>query len=173
MVNQDEFTKNKYELEQVLVMLFRALQEMLTLSKKEWVSLLSEPDQILQIVEDKEVLLDKISVLEDKCRQVVQELSLSLGVHLEQTSIQALLPYLKSEDARRIKNLTDGIYTITSQARELNHASQALAITKLDWLKATQSFLIDIFQPEAGYRSPKDGTKHQEPVAGLGVERRA
>lgn len=173
MVNQDEFTKNKYELEQVLVTLFRALQEMLTLSKKERVALLSEPDQILQIVEDKEVLLDKISVLEDKCRQIVQALSLSLGVHLEQTSIQALLPYLKPEDARRIKNLTDGIYTITSQARELNHASQALAITKLDWLKATQSFLIDIFQPEAGYRSPKDGTKHQEPVTGLGVERRA
>ena len=172
MVN-DELTKNRYEFEQVLVLLFRALQDLLVLSKKERVALLNEPAQIQQIVEDKEVLLDKISMLEDKCRQIVQEISLQLNLRLEETSIQALLPHLKAEDASRIQNLTDGIYSLTSQARELNHASQAIAVTKLDWLKATQSFLIDIFQPEAGYRSPKDGTKRQEPAAGLGVERRA
>lgn len=169
----DDFTKNRFELEQVLVLLFRTLQDLLTLSKKERVSLLNDPGQIEQLVEDKEVLLDRISVLEDKCRQIVQGLSLSLEIHLEDTSIQALMPYLKTEDATRIQNLSDGIYSLASQARELNHASQAIALTKLDWLKATQSFLIDIFQPETGYRSPKDGTKHQEPVAGLGVERRA
>jgi flagellar biosynthesis/type III secretory pathway chaperone len=169
----DELTKNRYELEQVLVLLFRALQELLVYSKKERVSLLSEPEQVQQIVEDKEVLLDKISVLEDKCRQIVQELSLLLDVRLHDTSIQALLPYLKPEDAVRIQNLTDGIYSLSSQARELNHASQAIALTRLDWLKATQSFLIDMFQPEAGYHSPKDGAKHQKPVTGLGVERRA
>jgi len=172
MVN-DELTKNRYELEQVLVLLFRALQDLLVLSKKERVALLNEPAQIQQIVEDKEVLLDKISMLEDKCRQIVQEISRQLNLRLEETSIQALLPHLKAEDASRIQNLTDGVYSLTSQARELNHASQAIAVTKLDWLKATQSFLIDIFQPEAGYRSPKDGTKRQEPAAGLGVERRA
>jgi hypothetical protein len=170
---EDELTKNRYELEQVLVLLFRALQEMLALSKKERVALLNEPDHIQQIVEDKEVLLDRISMLEDKCREVVQGLSLQLNLRLEETSIQALLPHLKEEDSIRIQNLTDGIYSLTSQARELNHASQAIALTKLDWLKATQSFLIDMFQPEAGYRSPKDGTKRQEPVTGLGVERRA
>ncbi len=169
----DELTEKRYELEQVLVLLFRSLQEMLALSKKERVSLLNDPDQLQQIVEDKEVLLDRISMLEDKCRQVVQEISLSLNIHLKETSIQALLPHLKDEDAIRIQNLTDGIYSLTSQARELNHASQAIALTKLDWLKATQSFLIDMFQPEAGYRSPKDGTKRQETVTGLGVERRA
>lgn len=169
----DEFTKNRFELEQVLVILFRSLQELLILSKRERVSLLNEPDQILQIVEDKEVLPDKISVLEDKCRQIVQELSLTLNLRHEDTSIQSLLPFFKSEEASRIKNLSDGIHSLASQARDLNHASQAIAITKLDWLKATQSFLIGMFQPEAGYRSPRDGMKHQEPVAGLGVEIRA
>lgn len=169
----DEFTKNRFELEQVLVVLFRSLQELLILSKRERVSLLNEPDQILQIVEDKEVLLDKISVLEDKCRQIVQELSLTLNLRHEDTSIQSLLPFFKPEEASRIKNLSDGIHSLASQARDLNHASQAIAITKLDWLKATQSFLIGMFQPEAGYRSPRDGMKHQEPVAGLGVEIRA
>ena len=169
----NDFTQNRFELEQVLVLLFRTLQELLALSKKERISMLNDPDQIQQIVEDKEVMLDRISVLEDKCRQLVQEFSIALEIHAENTSIQSLLPYLKPEDASRIRNLSDGIHSLASQARELNHASQAIAITKLDWLKATQSFLIDIFQPEAGYRSPKDGTKHQEPVAGLGVERRA
>jgi hypothetical protein len=88
---------------------------------------------------------------------------------MEDTSIQALLPFFKPEDATRINNLSEGIYSLASQARELNHASQALAITKLDWVKATQLFLISIFQPESGYRSPKGGV-HQEPATGLGVE---
>jgi hypothetical protein len=166
-------TKHRYELEQVLVTLFRMLQELLALSKKERIALLNEPDQILKIVEEKEFLLDKISLMEDKCRQVVQELSLSLEIHQSDTSIQSLLSFFKPEDATRIKNLSDGIHSLADQARELNHSSQAIAITKLDWLKATQSFLIDMLQPDTGYRSPKDGTNHQEPVAGLGVEVRA
>ncbi len=169
----DTLNKNRFELEQALVQLFRALQELISLSKRERICLLNEPDQILQIVEDKEVLLDRVTVLEDKCRQVVQELSLSLNLQAEDTSIQSLLPLLKAEDASRIKNLSDGIHSLALQSREMNHASQAIAVTKLDWLKATQSFLIGIFQPDPGYRSPKDGTKNQESVPGLGVEIRA
>ncbi len=168
-----EFTQNIFELKQVLVLLFRTLQELLVLSKRERVSLLNDPGQIEQIVEDKEALLDRVGLLEDKCRQIVQELSLALDMHLNETSIQALLPYLEPEEASRISNLSDGIQSLASEARELNHTSQAIALTKLDWLKATQTFLIDMFQPEAGYRSPKAGARHQKPVTGLGVERRA
>jgi flagellar biosynthesis/type III secretory pathway chaperone len=168
-MEDEKLTINRLELEQVLVQQFRILQELIVLSKKERSSLLSEPDLILQIVEDKEVLLDKMSLMEDKCRQIIQEISLHLDIHVENTSIQALLPFLKPEDANRIHNLSEGIYTLANQARELNHANQALAITKLDWVKATQLFLISIFQPEAGYRSTKGGT-HQEPATGLGVE---
>jgi hypothetical protein len=166
---EDKLTINRFELEQVLVQQFRILQELIVLSKKERIALLNEPDLILQIVEDKEVLLDKMSLMEDKCRQIIQEISLFLNIHLEDTSIQALLPFFKPEDASRIKNLSEGIYSLAHQARELSHASQALAITKLDWVKATQLFLISIFQPESGYRSPKGGTQ-QGPVTGLGVE---
>jgi len=168
-MENNKLTINRLELEQVLVQQFRILQDLIVLSKKERMALLNEPDLILQIVEDKEVLLDKMSLMEDKCRQIIQEISLSLEMHLEDTSIQALLPFFKPEDASRIMNLSEGIYSLASQARELNHASQALAITKLDWVKATQLFLISIFQPESGYRSPTGGT-HPEPAAGLGVE---
>jgi hypothetical protein len=172
-MEDDKYAKKIFNLEQILVLLFRSLQELLVLCKKERVSLLNDPDLIEQIVEDKEVMLDRISILEDKCRQIVQELSLALDIHLEETSIQSLLHFLEPEDASRIQNLSDGISSLASQTRELCHASEAIALTKLDWLKATQSFLIDMFQPEAGYRSPKDGTKRQESVTGLGVERRA
>lgn len=168
----DDLTKNLFELDQTLVQLFRALQELIVLSKKERIALLNSPEEILTIVEEKEALLDRVSVLDDRCRQHVQEISLGLNIHLEDTSIQSLLPHLQSEDSSRIQNLSDGIQSLAVQARELNHASQAIAVTKLDWLKATQSFLLDIFQPQPGYRSRLE-IKHQETVTGLGVERRA
>ncbi len=168
----DEFTNNRLELEQVLVRQFRVLQEMNTLTRTERDALLSDPEQVLRIVEDKEAMLDSLGLLEDQCRNIVQELSLGLGLRTENTSIRQLLPFLKPEDASRIKNLSEGVSGLASQTRELNRANQALAITKLDWLKATQDFLISIFLPDAGYRSPKGGVRHTEST-GLGVEFRA
>jgi hypothetical protein len=171
-MDDDEFTANRLELEQVLVRQFRLLQEMLSLSKKEREVLLNAPDEVLRVVEDKEALLDRLSLLEDHCRKLVQGLSLALRLHSEATSIGALLPYFAPPDASRLKNLSEGISSLAGQARELNRANQALALSKLEWLKATQAFLIGIFQPETGYRAQKSGTQHQ-PAAGLGVEFRA
>jgi len=168
----DKFTSDQYELEQVLVRQFKLLKDMIALTKKERFSLLNDPDAVLGIVENKEALLDSMTLLEDRCRKIVQEISLSLNLHSEDTSIQALLPFLKSEDARTIKNLSEGISSLASQARELNRANQAIAITRLDWLKATQSFLISLFQPEPGYQSPKVGASRKD-ATGLGVEFRA
>jgi hypothetical protein len=168
-MDDEKFTANRMELEQMLVRQFRLLQEMLSLSKKERDSLLNETDLVLKIVEDKEALLDSLSVMEDNCRKLVQELSLALELHSDETSIQALLPYLKPEDASRLRNLSEGISSIASQARELNRANQALALSKLEWLKATQAFLISIFQPESGYSAQKGGGKGQR-AAGMGVE---
>ncbi len=168
----DKFIINRFELEQVLVQQFRLLQELIELSKKERAALLNEPELVPQLVEDKEVLLDKMGLMEDKCRQVIQEFSISLGIHLENTSIQALLPFLKQRMQIALKNLSEEFTTWPARRVEINHASQAIAVTKLDWLKATQSFLISMFQPESGYRSPMSGT-HQEPATGLGVEFRA
>jgi hypothetical protein len=169
MTANDKFTADRLELEEVLVRQFRALQEMIALTKKERTYLLSEPDLIIQIVEDKEVLLDAMSLMEDKCRKIVQELCLDLSLRSENTSIRDLLPFLKPEDASRIKNLSEGITSLASQARELNRANQAIAYTKLEWLKATQEFLISIFQPDTGYRSPKGGPLNRE-AAGMGLE---
>lgn len=168
----DQFTSAQFRLEQVLVRQFKLLKEIVSLTKKERVSLLNDPEGVLSVVEDKEALLDAMALLEDQCRQIVQEISLAVNLHSPETSIQELLPFFKPEDARRVRNLSEGISGLASQARELNRANQAIALTKLEWLKATQSFLISIFQPESGYQSPKAGAPRKD-AAGLGVEVRA
>jgi len=165
----DQFTSDRRELEQALVRQFKLLKDIVALTKKERESLLNEPDLVLRTVEDKEALLDQLSLMEDRCRKTVQEISLLLELHSEKTSIFDLLPFFKPEDARRIKNLSEGISSLAIEARELNRANQAIALTKLEWLKATQTFLISMFQPEPGYRSPKGGAFRQD-IAGLGVE---
>lgn len=169
-MEDDKLTTNRLELEQILVRQFLLMQEMFTLSKKERDSLLNESDLILKIVEDKEALLDRMSILEDNCRKVVQGISLTLELHTEDTSIQELLPHFNSEEASRLRNLSEGISNLAAQIRELNRANQALALSKLEWLQATQAFLVSIFQPTTdGYGTQKAGNKHPE-ATGLGVE---
>ena len=165
----DQFASDRLELEEVLVRQFKLLKEIVAVSKNERASLLNEPEHVLRTVEDKEALLDQMSLMEDHCRQTVQEISLLLELHSERTSIYDLLPFFKPEDARRIRNLSEGISNLAIEARELNRANQAIALTKLEWLKATQTFLISMFQPESSYRSPKSGSQPQD-IAGLGVE---
>jgi hypothetical protein len=166
---EDKFTSDTWELEQALVQQFKLLKDVVALTKNERSSLLSEPDQVLRVVEDKEALLDKMSLMEDRCRKIVQAICLSLDLRSEDTSIQTLLPVFKPDDARRIHNISEGISNLASQARELNRANQAIALTKLEWLKAAQSFLISIFQLDTGYHSLKGGPPRQD-IAGLGVE---
>ncbi len=166
----DDFTSARMELEQVLVRQFKLLKDMVALTKRERATLLSDPEAVLHIVEDKEALLDSMTLLEDRCRKLVQEISLVLELRSSETSIRELIPHFEPESARRIQNLSEGISSLASEARELNRANQAIALTKLDWLKATQEFLISLFLPEAGYQKP--GSTRQD-VAGLGVEFRA
>ena len=167
----DRLTAARKDLEQVLVRQFKLLKDMVALTKQERAMLLNDPHTVLAAVEDKEALLDSMTLLEDQCRKIVQEISLALALHSQETSIQALLPYFEDEDARIIRNVSEGISSLASQARELNRANQAIALTKLDWLKATQSFLISIFLPDAGYQKP--GGSARQDAAGLGVEFRA
>ena len=171
-MSEDKLTSKRKELEQVLVRQFKLLKEMNALTAKERTTLLNDPDAVLRVVEEKEAMLDAMTLLEDRCRNIVQELSLMLGLRSESTSIQSLLSSFAPEDARLIQTLSEGISSLASQTRESNRANQAIAITKLDWLKATQSFLISLFLPETGYQPPKGGAKRKD-SPGMGVEYRA
>jgi hypothetical protein len=55
----------------------------------------------------------------------------------------------------------------------LNQSSQALVYTKLDWLKAIQSFFIGIYQPEINYRPPGNQPAIKSSTAGSRLEFRA
>lgn len=166
----DDLISARLELEQILVRQFKSLKQLVALTQRERSTLLNDPDAVLNLVEEKEALLDSMTLLEDQCRKMVQEISLTLGLHSQETSIEELLPYFEPEDARRVNTLSEGISGLAIEARELNRANQAIAVTRLDWLKATQEFLISIFLPEAGYQKP--GSTRQD-AAGLGVEYRA
>jgi hypothetical protein len=168
----DDFRSALKELEQVLVRQFKLLNQVIAVTKKERSFLLNDPDAVIAVVEEKESLLDSMTLLEDMCRKLVQEISLAVELHSPETSIQALLPFFEPDAARRVKNLSDGISNLADQARELTRANQAIALTKLDWLKETQSFLLSVVLPEAGYQKPGSGVARQD-GAGLGVEFRA
>ncbi len=169
MTGIKEFTTERLELEETLVRQFRALQDLIALTKKERTYLMDDPDGVLRTVEDKEALLDSMNVMDENCRNAILSLSNVVSPQTELKSIKELLPFFKNEDARRIKNLSEGINSLARQAQDLNRANQALAYTKLDWLKATQEFLISVFQPDTGYRAPKGAAFNRE-VTGLGVE---
>ena len=168
---EDRLTLTRIDLEQILVQEFKLLKDLITLTKWERSKLLTDPDAVLPLVEEKEAMLDTMTLMEDQCRRIVQGLSLSLQVHSPDTSIHALLPFFEPEDAKRIKNISEGISDLACQARELNRANQAIALTKLDWLKATQSFLLSVFLPDIGYNKPGETMRRE--AAGLGVEFRA
>ncbi|MEN4010625.1 MAG: flagellar protein FlgN [Chloroflexota bacterium] len=154
MVNHDSFTEYVLDLEEILVSQFREVQQVIELTLTERETLLKNGDDLMPVVEEKEALLDRLGVIEDNRRRVVQKLSLECGLVSPETSIGELLPYLDSPIAQRVSRLAEGISTLAVQARELNDYNQALACTRLDWLRAAQVFLVGVVQPEAGYRSP-------------------
>lgn len=173
MVNNDKFAADLKTLEYLLVKQFRTLQRLTDLTKKERENLLNnDADALMRLVEEKEAMLDQMGLIEDDRRKQVQSLALQLNIHSEETSVSELLPYLHKVEAERLKRLSEGVTTLANQARDLNYGNQALAYSRIDWLKAVQGFIVRTTQPEAGYRPPGINPGHQESVA-LGWEYRA
>ncbi len=172
MVEHDKFLEDLNNLEKLLVRQFRELQKLTELTRKEREVLLNGGDALMRMVEDKEALLDQLSMMEDTRRQLVQDLAVALQLQSKETSIRELLPHLDPDVAQRIYNLSEGVHTLSVQARELNRANQALAMTRLEWARAAQEFLISQTQPEVSYRPPGNTTGPQTSTA-WGVEFRA
>lgn len=173
MTNHGDFMEELIELEQLLVRQFRGLQELVQLTRAERELLLKGGTDIMRVVEDKEALLDQLSLMEDNRRKLAQDMALAYGLHSDQTSIGELCAVIDFDVAIRIRRLSEGISALASQARDLNHSNQALTFTRLDWLKAVQSFLIGVAQPETGYQPPGSPTAGLNETAGLGLELRA
>lgn len=172
MVNHDQFSEYLIELEDVLVEQFRQIQQLIELTLSERQALLENNDGLMNIVEEKEVLLDRLGVLEDNRRKAVQKLALERGIVSDETSIAEVLPYLEENDARRVTHLAEGITSLAREARQLNDYNQALAVTRLDWLQAAQVFLVGVVQPEPAYAPPYKARPAAE-AANFGMDYRA
>lgn len=155
--------------ENTLVKQFRVLETLVEISKKERELILSgSSDSLMNNTEEKETVLDKFSLLEEHSRTFLQKMILKLNIHTERTSIQDILPYLSTDDANRINRLLDGISILVSTARQLNTGNQALVTTRMDWLKATQAFLISLIHQEDGYTMPMfDGINRNSTVSAM------
>lgn len=172
MVNHDQFCEYLIELEDTLVEQFRQIQQLIELTLSERQALLENSDSLMNIVEEKEALLDRLGVLEDNRRKAVQKLALERGIVSDETSIAELLPYLAESEARRVTRLAEGITSLAREARQLNDYNQALAVTRLDWLQAAQIFLVGAVQPEPAYAPPYKARPAAE-AANFGTDYRA
>jgi flagellar biosynthesis/type III secretory pathway chaperone len=172
MAEQEKFSSNIRNLEQLLVSQFRLLQKLIELTQKERTALTSEGEAVMQLTEEKEVLLDQLGMVDDERRKVVGDLAMSLNIPGDFCTVRDLLAYLRPDDASRISRIADGISTLVIQARELNEANQMLAHVKIDLIKATQSFLIGLAQPEINYR-PASAAPASREAPSWGVEIRA
>ncbi len=172
MVNHDHFCEYLIELEDTLVEQFRQIQRLIELTMSERQALLENGDDLMRIVEEKEVLLDRLGVLEDNRRKAVQKLALERGIRSDETSIAELLPFLEENDARRVSRLVEGITSLAREARQLNDYNQALAVTRLDWLQSAQVFLVGAVQPEPVYAPPYKVRSAVE-AANFGMDYRA
>jgi flagellar biosynthesis/type III secretory pathway chaperone len=162
-----------FELEQTLVHQFRTLQQLLDVTHIERNNLLNDQTSaLLASVEKKETILDQLSLLEDKRRMLVQEIALLLNLRSEETSVRELLPFISPKASVSIHRLAEGISSLVIQVRDYSLGNQALAGSRLEWLKSFQSFLVDMALPDPGYRPPGSPNYSTEPAM-LGVGYRA
>lgn len=168
-MSSEELTDEIRGYENLLAMQFQILETLVEISRKEReIILKGTPDALMGITDEKEVILDKFSLLEDKSRSFLQTIAQKMQIHSEKTSIQDILPYLDSDDSARINRLLDGINILVGNAKEINLGNQALVMTRLDLLSATQSFIASILQRNDCYNPPAmNGMNRNLAISGI------
>jgi flagellar biosynthesis/type III secretory pathway chaperone len=158
----DEYPTTVYMLEDLLVKEFRACQLIQHISKEERQALSKNDVQALEkIVEQKEAALDELGQIEDKRRMTVQDLSQEFGVLTERTTIAEIARQLPMDIGNRINHLREGIVAISEDIRVITSGNRLLATTALDWIDATQTYLLDTFRPALFYERPGVGSSNR------------
>jgi flagellar biosynthesis/type III secretory pathway chaperone len=138
---QQNYLRN---LENSLVKEFRACQALLHLMREEQFALANgDAARLLAIAERKDILLDRLAVL-SQARQS-QVAALNGGAPGDAPSLEELTA-CDTQTLDRMRRLSDGIQVLTSQARELVQANQALAAAALKRAAAQQAGLISSTQ---------------------------
>jgi hypothetical protein len=172
MTEQNKFSSDIWNLEQLMVSQFRLLQKLIEITQKERNALINDNQLVMQMCEEKEILLDQLGMVDDERRKVVNDLAMQLNIAGDFCTVHDLLPHLNPEFGGRLFRIAEGISTLVIQAKELNEANQMLTHVKIDLVKATQSFLISLAQPEINYR-PAGTVPISRNATSWGVEIRA
>ncbi len=155
MMSMDLMQDNISNLEDVLVKEFRAFQNLKNLIDEERNALYEgSVDQIMNIVEQKEAILDELEHLEEKRREILPELVEILGIPNKEPALSDLLRRLDTENAGRLNRLREGILALATNIRDLTHGNRALAISALQRADALQAFLLRLFEPSVSYQPP-------------------
>ena len=154
------------ELEDALVEEFRIFQLLVELSKDELAALTKRDTQILaDIVEKKEDLLDELVLVEDERFNLMEDISLRIGIKKISPTVQDIFPYLERFSVERLKHLQEGIVGLGREIRSINRSNLALAKTALELADSTQAYLLSIYQPELEtYQAPGIGQKRHMAV---------
>ena len=169
MDSEDNITVELAGYEKAIVEQFHIMERLIEVSTEERELILKgSPEALMKNTEEKEAILDRFSLMEENSRMFLQKIALTLKIHTEKTNIQSILPYLNAEESAKIKRLLDGINILVSNAKELNLGNQALAMTRMDWLRATQAFISSIIQKDENYAySMNDGVNRNLAVSGM------
>lgn len=142
-------------LEALLVKQFRTLETLISISKNERELILDHrTDELMKVVEQKESVLDQLGLMEEDRRMLTEELAAALGLKLQRAGLDEILTVLETVVAERFYRLNEGILALVDQARELNMGNQVMARTAIEWLEATQMFLLNVSAPEVAYSYP-------------------
>jgi len=139
-------------LESLYVKEFRGLQHLLNLTKEERVALtVFDHEKLVALIEHKETLIDELGCLESKREGLILDLVKATGADYTQGKLPEILAPLDPSATRHVTHLQEGITVLAGKIRELTPGNQALAAAAMERLDATQTFLLNLFQPPAGY----------------------
>jgi flagellar biosynthesis/type III secretory pathway chaperone len=169
MIHDDDLKADISGYEDYLVKQFNTMELLVDISREERELILrGSIDPLMKNTEEKEAILDKFSLLEENLRMLLHKIAFKLEIQSESTGIRDILPFLETDDFNRISRLLDGINILVQEARALNLGNQALVFTRVDWLKATQTFIARVVRPEECYRMPTlEAIDRNSPVSSL------
>ena len=132
---------------------FRTLQQLAETTREEREVMPGKSiTKINSLVERKELALDQLSLMLDRRRLLIQQISCVAGITNDNLSIQDLLPFLRHEDQERMANLVDGINCLVTDIRDMNYGNIALANSLLAFVQSAQSMMISSLQKQIDYR---------------------
>lgn len=153
-------------LEDVLVQEFRLVQSLIDITREERNFLpTTNAEDLMVLVEKKEILLDSMSLLEERRRTLLADISREMGIPSGSSTLSDVLPWLDTPTAGRLNRLSEGIAMLVGQARELNYGNQAMATSALDWLESTKAFLYGYYQNQMAYSPPGASPTRDQPAS--------